>query len=286
MTRSPCTLTDLGDGRRLRACLSGPAGAPLVVYDAGAFGIWADGWWVRAALMADHRVLLFDRAGLGGSDPVPAGAAPTPAFHVADLRRLLLALGEARPFVLVAHSMAGLRAHAHAHLHRQDLRGIVFVDALAPRQAGRFAQRVLARQFARLLRVGAAAARAGLTRRLARFSPNGLGLSGAALADKRATYASAAHYEASLREEAAVDLDKDYLSEADISGLPIAVLAATGANGLSEADARGARRRAGYGWHGAFAREGHVSILRGASAEVIADRVREIEAAGADRTAA
>ena len=286
MTDHPCTLTNLGDGRRLRSLLSGPEGAPLVVYDAGAFGIWADGWWVREALAADHRVLLFDRAGMGGSDPVPKGAEPTPAFHVEDLRRLLSALGEARPFVLVAHSMAGLRAHAYAHLHPEDLRGVVFVDALAPRQGGSLARRVMMRQFDRMLRVGAAAARRGLTRPFLRFLPNDFGLSGPALDDKLGTYASPSHYEASVREVAALDLQADYLREADLSGLPIAVFAATGLNGMNEADAKGSRRGAGYGWHGAFSREDHVSILTGVYAEAIAARVREIEAAGSGQAAA
>lgn len=274
----PCSLIDLGDGRRLRALLTGPAGAPLVVYDAGAFGIWADGWWVKEALRRDHRVLLFDRAGMGGSDPVPSGTEPTPAFHVADLRRLLAALGLAPPFVLVSHSMAGLRAHAYAHLHPDELRGVVFVDALAPRQHGSLARRVLTRQFGRLLRVGTFAARRGLTRPFVRFLPNDFGLSGAALGDKVATYASASHYEASLREVAALDPEAGYLTGADLTALPIAVFASTSVNGLSEADAAGSREGAGYGWHGTFGREDHVSILTGVYAEAIAARVREIEA--------
>ena len=280
MTEHPCTMIELGDGRCLRAWLSGPEGAPLVVYDSGAFGLWADGWWVREALASDHRVLLFDRAGMGGSDPVPEGTAPTPAFHVEDLRRLLAALGEEKPFVLVSHSMAGLRAHAHAALYPGDLRGIVFVDALSPRQNGSLARRIMMRQFRRMLRVGSLAAQRGLARPLIRFVRNDFGLAGPALDDKMTSYASASHHEASFREVAALDMDADYLRGANLSGLPIAVFACTGINGMTAEDAAASRARAGYGWHGSFRREDHVSILTGVYAEAIAARVREIEAAG------
>ena len=278
-------MIDLGDGRRLRALLTGPEDAPLVVYDAGAFGIWADGWWVKEALRRDHRVLLFDRAGMGRSDPVPDGVDPTPAFHVEDLRRLLAALGLRPPFVLVSHSMAGLRAHAYAHLHPEDLRGVVFVDALAPRQGGSLARRVLMRQFDRVLRIGTFAAKRGLTRPFVRFLPNDFGLSGPALDDKIETYASPSHYEASVREVAALDLEAGYLREADLTALPIAVFASTGINGMNEEDAAGSREGAGYGWHGSFGREDHVSILTGVYAEAIAARVREIEAATKEKDA-
>ena len=64
--------------RRLHCICKGPEGAPLVLYDAGAFGNYADGWWLQEELSQDHRVCLYDRAGMGWSDPVPKGGNPDP----------------------------------------------------------------------------------------------------------------------------------------------------------------------------------------------------------------
>ena len=82
----------------------------------------------------NFRICLYDRAGMGASDPPPAAETPAPDFHVEDIRRLLRALGHDGKMILIGHSMAGLRQHAFANMYPEELAGLVFVDALAPRQ--------------------------------------------------------------------------------------------------------------------------------------------------------
>ena len=81
------------------------------------------------------RVCAYDRPGTpvgekpSRSDPVPqpttAGAA------VADLHALLTAVGEAGPYVLVAHSYGGLIGRLYASTYPGDVSGLVLVDALS-----------------------------------------------------------------------------------------------------------------------------------------------------------
>ncbi len=67
----PQTLVPLGAGRRLNLCISGD-GAPTVVLAAGLAGITLD--WVRVQTLVGRfaRVVSFDNAGLGFSDPGPS----------------------------------------------------------------------------------------------------------------------------------------------------------------------------------------------------------------------
>ena len=124
-----CGPVALPDGRSLRV-LRTPA-PPLILFDAGAFGIYADGAnLVRALSGIGVSSAAFTRAGLFGSDPPPDG--PGPDRHADDMNALLTALGQAGPAVLVGHSMAGLRLHRFAQRYPSRVRGLVFVDAMVP----------------------------------------------------------------------------------------------------------------------------------------------------------
>ncbi|MGV6820167.1 MAG: alpha/beta fold hydrolase [Parvularcula sp.] len=267
---------EIEPGRRLHVLLDGPQDAPLVLYDTGAFGIYADGWWVKEALKADTRVCLYDRAGLGASDPVPAGILPTPAFHVEDMRRLVRAIGHQGPFLLIGHSMSGLRMHSFAHLYPDELLGLIFVDALSPRGMDTNLNRFAHQQFGNLLKLGAYGAEKGLTNKIGRFIPNGFKLDGQPREDKVLSYMAHSHHAGSKNEVLAIDLAADYLAADGIHQLPMAVFASTYINGMQEADVEKAQKQAGYGWYGKFPREDHVSILRGVYADAIAQRAREI----------
>jgi pimeloyl-ACP methyl ester carboxylesterase len=48
---------------------------------------------------------------------------------VADLRSLLQAAGVEPPYVLVGHSMGGMVVRLYAHLHPEEVRGLVLVDS-------------------------------------------------------------------------------------------------------------------------------------------------------------
>ncbi|MFC4147069.1 alpha/beta fold hydrolase [Micromonospora mangrovi] len=97
---------------------------PVVVLCAG-MAEGADTWDALVPLLADtHRVVRFDRPGLGGSGPV--GPPPTLAGEVARLAALV-GREVGRP-VLVAHSAAALPAEAYARTHPDRLAGLVLVD--------------------------------------------------------------------------------------------------------------------------------------------------------------
>jgi len=72
------------------------------------------------------RVLAYDRAGLGDSDPNPGVRDATRV--AAELEALLARLGERGPVVVVAHSLGGPYARVFAATHRRQVRGLVLLD--------------------------------------------------------------------------------------------------------------------------------------------------------------
>ena len=171
----------------------GGEGPPRVLFDAGAFGIYADGAnLVRALAARGVSSATYTRAGLSGSDPSPH--APTPQQHAEDMLALLSALGQTGPVLLAGHSMAGLRLHALASLAPERAAGLVLIDAMVPGVRS-----------PRLLRAGAAALRP-VERLLPAFCraadayPNAMRLEGRERADKLASVYSAAHLSASRAE--------------------------------------------------------------------------------------
>ena len=123
-------MIDIG-GRRFRVVRQGPKGdGPTVLLEAGSFGTSAD-WAVVQPLLAERRrVIAYDRAGLGSSEPGPK---PRDSRAIAgDLQKLLSAAGEAGPFVLVGHSMAGVHLYSFALRYPEQTAGVVLVDATPP----------------------------------------------------------------------------------------------------------------------------------------------------------
>ena len=225
-------LIDIGVGRTLRAVVEGPAQspAPLVILEAGAFGLAADWAAVQAKLARKGlRSLAYDRAGLGFSRPGPE---PRDGAAVADdLERLLSHLGEPGPFVHCAHSMAGLHARLFASRNRQRVVGVVLVDATTPEAMESRTVSGFVEQFARASRLAAWGAGAGL---LAPFSgtPLGdfIGLDGAAGAEKRWAFASATHNHWAAKEvESWTDTARLAREAGPFDpGLPVAVILAGG----------------------------------------------------------
>ncbi len=115
----------LADGRRLQLKCSG-AGAPTVILDAG-LGLDSTVWSrVRPELAAMTRTCAYDRAGYGASDPGPLPR--DAASRASDLLGMLDATMENGPFVLVAHSAAGVTARLAAQQRPEIIAGIVLVD--------------------------------------------------------------------------------------------------------------------------------------------------------------
>jgi pimeloyl-ACP methyl ester carboxylesterase len=103
-------------------------GGPTVVFESGGGGGSAvQDRVVQRLVSAFARAIIYDRAGLGWSDPPPPGRS---FFERAgDLHALLKATGEAPPYVLVGGSFGGLTARAFAYRYPDEVVGMVLLDA-------------------------------------------------------------------------------------------------------------------------------------------------------------
>ena len=104
-------------------------GSPTVVLESGmgdGAGAWAA---VQDPLAASTRTCAYDRAGRGRSD---ARGPHTLSAAAADLHTLLDAAGESGPYIVVGHSLGGDHARIFADRYRDDVAGVVLVDAFDP----------------------------------------------------------------------------------------------------------------------------------------------------------
>jgi len=113
------------------------SGSPTVVLEAGLDGLGSLSWAsVHDSLAAMTRTCARSRAGVMWSEPAPG------PFDVAqsmeNLRAALQAAGEAPPFLMVGHSIAGPYLMEFTHLHRADVAGLVLVDPSHPDQQKSF----------------------------------------------------------------------------------------------------------------------------------------------------
>jgi pimeloyl-ACP methyl ester carboxylesterase len=123
----PGRLLDIG-GYRLHLLCSGPPSArPTVVLSAGGGDFAVDWSLVQRPLSDSARVCSYDRAGYGWSDPGPYPR--TLRQEASELHAALVAANEARPYVVVGHSIGGLVARLFAEAYRADVAGVVLVGA-------------------------------------------------------------------------------------------------------------------------------------------------------------
>lgn len=133
----------------LYTSISGPPRTPqdpLIVILAGA-GDVASSYTALSPLIAQFsRLLIYDRTGLGRSEPRPnltRSTNPNPTTSTAvtaaeDLHSLLLATNLRSPLVLVAHSYGAIIAREYLHLYNDQVAGIVFADGSTERQCDYF----------------------------------------------------------------------------------------------------------------------------------------------------
>jgi pimeloyl-ACP methyl ester carboxylesterase len=139
------TSVDVG-GRALRY-ICGGSGAPTVVVDQG-LGISVEhslakplplGWAkVFLEVRKFTRICMYDRAGVGNSDPVPPPR--TSLDMMKDLRALVRKAEVAPPYVLVGHSIGGFNVCLYAHKYPKEVAGLVLVDSSHPDQLTRLAE--------------------------------------------------------------------------------------------------------------------------------------------------
>lgn len=122
----PGELFDIG-GRRLH-CLRLGEGRPTVVFESGGGGGSAlQDRPAQRLVSAFARTILYDRAGLGWSDPPPPGRSFVE--RAGDLHALLQRAGEAPPYVLVGGSFGGLTARTFSFRYPDEVAGMVLLDA-------------------------------------------------------------------------------------------------------------------------------------------------------------
>jgi pimeloyl-ACP methyl ester carboxylesterase len=107
---------------------------PTVVLESGLGGgsfAWA---WVQPQVAHFARIVAYDRAGLGWSE---ASDGSHDADQVAQhLHELLDRIDAPRPYLLVGHSLGGLFVLRFAQLYRDEVGGLVLVDAVSPAMNG------------------------------------------------------------------------------------------------------------------------------------------------------
>jgi pimeloyl-ACP methyl ester carboxylesterase len=118
-------------------------GTPTVIVETGvnddSIGMLS---WSRVTdgIQTITRICIYDRAGIGQSDPAPTTTTPRTSQDVAqDLHVLLGKIPLPGPYILVAHSFGGYHVRVFAHLYPQDVAGMILVDTTDPGQREAFA---------------------------------------------------------------------------------------------------------------------------------------------------
>jgi pimeloyl-ACP methyl ester carboxylesterase len=123
---APGKLYDVGDHRLHLYCEG--EGTPTVILEASGLGT-TSGYDAVIPLVAKRtRVCAYDRAGMGYSEPNPR--ALTAAELSADLERLLKAAKLEPPYLIVGASIGGLTAEMFTRTHPEQVRGLVWLDAV------------------------------------------------------------------------------------------------------------------------------------------------------------
>ncbi|MFZ0583640.1 MAG: alpha/beta hydrolase [Candidatus Acidiferrales bacterium] len=159
---APGELVDLnGHGLHL---LSAGQGSPVVVFESGLMSTVLSWSEIQPEIAKATRVVCYDRAGLGWSDP---GTPPRDAEHIVEeLHHLLDLTRVPPPYVLVGHSFGGLTTRLFAARYPEEVIGLVLIDPVVPGEwnppNGQNQKRI--RTGARILRRATVLSRFGLIR--------------------------------------------------------------------------------------------------------------------------
>ncbi len=121
------------NGRKVHLLEAGRGQPTVLIVPALGSGVLS---WERFQrdLAAGMRVVVYDRAGIGWSDPAGRGRR-TCEDRVQELHGLLGAAGIEPPYVLLAHSMGGILARRFAVRYPGAVAGMVLVDSSHENQA-------------------------------------------------------------------------------------------------------------------------------------------------------
>src|SRR6266566_495213 len=128
----PGRLVDIG-GRCLHQETAGEGSPTVVIIPALADNVlqWLP---ILEGVAAETQACVYDRAGIGWSDPPPR-ARRASELMAADLHALLCAAGVAPPYVLAGHSIGGVIARRFYAQHPADVAGIVLIESSHEQQA-------------------------------------------------------------------------------------------------------------------------------------------------------
>jgi pimeloyl-ACP methyl ester carboxylesterase len=136
---APGRLVPVGDDRRLHLYEAGD-GRPAVVIVPALNGSILEWLHIVREVQQDTLVCVYDRAGIGWSDPPPPGRLSLAAM-AADLYALLGAAGVPPPYIVAGHSLGGVVARRFAADYPQQVCGLVMVDSSHDDQAKRISWR-------------------------------------------------------------------------------------------------------------------------------------------------
>jgi pimeloyl-ACP methyl ester carboxylesterase len=134
----PMPVVETIAGRQVESLtIHNPASPLTVVFEAGSRGT-IDKWGkVLEGVSRDTTVFAYNRPGYGNSE-----APRTPRDGrtvVEELRQVLRHKGLTPPYVLVGHSLGGLYMQLFARRYPEEVKGLVLVDAMYPREIKRTA---------------------------------------------------------------------------------------------------------------------------------------------------
>jgi pimeloyl-ACP methyl ester carboxylesterase len=102
---------------------------PGVVFESGLGGDSRAWDKVKGPIAGFGRVVLYDRAGLGGSLPLQEPGPVTAEAVATRLHALLDAVGIPPPWILVGHSLGGLYLQMFARTYPREVAGLVLLDS-------------------------------------------------------------------------------------------------------------------------------------------------------------
>lgn len=127
-------MVDVGD-HQLHILKQG-SGGPTVVFESGLDTFGHLSWYkIEKEVSQFTTTVSYDRAGVLWSD---RGSSPkTSEAMTNELTALLTRGGYAKPYILVGHSIAGITLRDFVSRNKEDIAGILFVDASNPDQVNR-----------------------------------------------------------------------------------------------------------------------------------------------------
>jgi pimeloyl-ACP methyl ester carboxylesterase len=130
----PGRMVDIG-GQRMHILVRGEGSPAVVIVPALASNVLE---WVRVqrATATGTTVCVYDRAGIGWSDPPPRGPLTVDAM-ADDLHALLKGSGVEPPYVIAGHSLGGIIARRFQVRHPDGVAGMLLVDSSHEDQAQR-----------------------------------------------------------------------------------------------------------------------------------------------------